>query len=40
MKAIASGPKKMMGIMWHEELADKGAVIKTATYFSMKNCKG
>ena len=40
MKSITTGPKKNHGVTWHEELADKGAAIKTATYHAMKTCQG
>ena len=30
----------MHGITWHEELADKGGSVKTASYYAMKNCNG
>ena len=38
LKSITSGPKKMHGITWHEELTDKAASVKTAAYYAMKNC--
>ena len=40
LKNITSGPKKMHGLTWHEELTDKAASVKTAAYYAMKNCKG
>ena len=40
LKSVTAGPKKMHGITWHEELADKAGSIKTATYYAMKNCNG
>ena len=40
LKSVTSGPKKNRGKTWHEELADKAASIKTATYYAMKNCNG
>lgn len=32
--------KNNKGITWHEELVDKAASVKTATYYAMKNCNG
>ena len=32
LKNITSGPKKMHGLTWHEELTDKAASVKTASY--------
>ena len=40
LKSVTTGPKKMPGITWHEELADKASSVKTATYYAMKNCNG
>lgn len=40
LKNITSGPKKNCGKTWHEELSDKAAAVKTATYFAMKTCNG
>ena len=40
LKSVTTGPKKMHGITWHEELADKASSVKTATYYAMKNCNG
>ena len=32
--------KKNRGITWHEELSDKAASFKTATFYAMKNWNG
>jgi hypothetical protein len=40
LKKITSGPRKTSGTIWHPELADKAAGIKTHIYWSMKNCDG
>jgi hypothetical protein len=37
-KKIISGPKATKGIVWHEELSDKAAAIKTHVFHSKKNC--
>ena len=40
IKKITTGTKKMMGVTWHPDLADKAASIKTHAYYAMKNCNG
>ncbi len=40
LKSIGSGPKKNVGKTWHEELTDKAASVKTASYYAMKHCHG
>lgn len=40
MSKITRGPKKLSGISWHPELADKAASVKTHVYHSMKNSHG
>ncbi|CAG2219481.1 unnamed protein product [Mytilus edulis] len=37
---VAKGAKKNHGVLWHRELADKVAGVKTHTYWAMKNCEG
>lgn len=38
-RKITTGSKSTRGVVWHEELSDKAAAIKTHIYHSMKNCK-
>ena len=40
LKSVTTGPTKMHGITWHEELADKACSVKPATYYAMQNCYG
>ena len=37
---ICAGPAYQAGKVWHRELADKAASLKTDLYFCMKNCGG
>lgn len=37
---ICKGSKKLSGLTWHPELADKAASVKTHIYHSIKNCGG
>ena len=39
-KKICAGPAYQEGKVWHRELADKAASLKTGLYFCMKNCGG
>ena len=40
LKTISEGPKKSLGITWHEELIDKPHPIRTHAYYALKNCGG
>lgn len=39
-KVCRRGMRRLEGVDWHPELTDKGAGVKTHTYWAMKNCEG